>query len=173
MASAQRKRLTIRVVERLTPEEIAWDTALPGFNARRRKDGTYYGLKYRFGRGRSGRQRWYTIGRHGAPWTVETARIEARRLIGIVADGGDPADKRDADKAAITLAELCERYLAAVPTLATRRGAPKKPSTLATDRGRIERHIKPLLGALRVDTVKVRDVEHYRATWRAARPRPT
>ena len=30
------------------------------------------------------------IGRHGAPWTPDTARNEARRLLGIVANGFDP-----------------------------------------------------------------------------------
>jgi integrase len=161
MADAARKQITIRTVEKLAAGETAWDAKLPGFNARRRQEGTFYGLKYRVGRGRRARQRWYTIGRHGAPWTVETARIEAKRLLGIVADGGDPADRRDAAKAAITVAELCDRYLAAVPTLPTRRGAPKKASTLATDRGRIERHIKPLLGQHRVDTITPRDVERF------------
>ena len=129
MADAARKQITIRAVEKLAAGETAWDARLPGFNARRRQEAIFYGLKYRVGRGRRARQRWYTIGRHGAPWTVETARIEAKRLLGIVADGGDPADKRDADKAAITVAELCDRYLAAVPTLPTRRGAPSRPSS--------------------------------------------
>jgi hypothetical protein len=40
---------------------------------------TYF-LKVRIGN----RQRWLTIGRHGAPWTPETARKEALRLLGEV-----------------------------------------------------------------------------------------
>ena len=31
-----------------------------------------------------------SIGRHGSPWTPDTARNEARRLLGIVASGFDP-----------------------------------------------------------------------------------
>jgi hypothetical protein len=41
------------------------------------------------------------------------------------------------------VAALCDLYLAEGCET-------KKPSTLATDHGRIERHIKPLLGAKRI-----------------------
>ena len=46
-----------------------------------------YVLHYRT---EEGRQRWYTIGRHGSPWTPETARAEAQRLLGEVRRGLDP-----------------------------------------------------------------------------------
>jgi hypothetical protein len=108
-----------------------------------------------------GRQRWYTIGRHGSPWTPETARSEARRLLGLVANGGDPAAAKHTKSKAATVAELCDLYLtdAEAGRLLTRRKGPKKPSTLAIDRGRIGRHIKPLLGQLKVSAVTREDVE--------------
>jgi integrase len=54
----------------------------------------------------------------------------------------------------MTVAQLCDAYLAALPTLLLRRARrPKKDSTVASDKGRIERHIKPLLGSLPVDAV--------------------
>ena len=43
----------------------------------------------------------------------------------------------------------------------TRRRAAKKASTLATDRGRIERHIKPLLGRHSVASVTREDIETF------------
>jgi integrase len=43
----------------------------------------------------------------------------------------------------------------------TRRKAGKKASTIATDRSRIERHIKPLLGTLSVPAVTRADVESF------------
>ncbi|WP_314963885.1 Arm DNA-binding domain-containing protein [Bradyrhizobium cosmicum] len=49
-----------------------------------------YVLKYRV----FGRQRFVTIGPHGAPWTRERARKEAKRLLGLVANGKDPAEER-------------------------------------------------------------------------------
>lgn len=44
----------------------------------------------------------------------------------------------------------------------TRRQTTKKASTLDGDRGRIERHIKPLLGALKVAAVTRGDIEQFR-----------
>ena len=43
----------------------------------------------------------------------------------------------------------------------TRRKDAKKESTILTDRGRIERHIKPLLGTMSVPSVTRNDVEEF------------
>ncbi len=132
-----------------------------GFGARRqRSNAVAYVLLYRT---TEGRQRWYTIGRHGSPWTPETARSEARRLLGLVAAGADPATVKHAKRKAATVAELCDLYLsdAEAGRFLTRRKAPKKSSTLALDRGRIERHIKPLLGQHKVSAVTREDVETF------------
>jgi integrase len=116
-----------------------------------------------FYRTAEGRQRWHTIGRHGAPWTPETARKEAQRILGQVAGGGDPAGDKGAVRKVATVAELCDRYLedAEGGRLLTRRRTAKKTSTLATDRGRIERHIKPVLGMLKVTAVRREDIERF------------
>jgi Arm DNA-binding domain/Phage integrase, N-terminal SAM-like domain len=110
-----------------------------------------------------GRLRRHTIGRHGSPWTPDTARNEARRLLGEVAGGEDPAGEKTAKRRAATVAELCDRYLgdAEAGRLLTPRGVSKKPSTLVTDRGRIERHIKPLLGAMKVTVVTRDDIDRF------------
>jgi integrase len=158
---ATRRRIGLRQVRALKPGETIWDASLSGFGARRQKsDAVAYVLYYRTG---EGRQRWYTIGRHGAPWTPETAREEAKRLLGDVAHKADPAAEKRAKRNAKTIAELCDLYLSDAETgrLVTRRRAAKKPSTLATDRGRIERHIKPLLGRRTVAAVTREDVETF------------
>lgn len=142
------RKITKAVVDRLKPGEKAWDTATTGFGVRCQRKYKIFWLKYRF----QGRPRWYTIGKHGAPWTVEGARKEAKRLLGQVAAGIDPAEARDRAKGDLTIAELCDLYL--------REGcATKKPSTVATDRGRIERHIKPVLGKMGVRQVRKGDVQ--------------
>ena len=157
----EQKRIGLREVRALGPNAIIWDAAVAGFAARRR-DGSVvsYLVKYRTA---DGRQRWHTIGRHGSPWTPDEARDEAKRLLGEVVRGGDPAADKHAVRTAATVAELCDRYLADAEAgrLLTRRGNSKKPSTLLTDRGRIERHIKPLLGRLTVVAVTRRDIEHF------------
>ena len=57
-------------------------------------------------------QRWFTIGRHGSPWTPESARRQAFRILGDVARGIDPALQKQGGREAITFGELCDLYLA-------------------------------------------------------------
>ena len=158
---AEKKRIGLREVRTLRPNQILWDSAVIGFHARRqRSPSVTYAVFYRTA---EGRQRWHKIGRHGAPWTPEKAREEAVRILGSVAGGTDPAGERDAVRKAKTVAELCDLYLADAEAgrLLTRRKLAKKPSTLATDRGRIERHIKPQLGRMTVAAVTREDIERF------------
>ena len=155
------KRIGLKVVRALGPGETVWDSAVPSFGARRQKGATVaYVLKFRTA---EGRQRWHTIGRHGAPWTPDMAREEAKRLLGEVASGGDPSGEKIAKRKALTVAELCDRYFedALAGKVRTRSKAAKKASTLTIDRGRIERHIKPLLGAMSVTAVTRHDIEKF------------
>lgn len=156
-------RITKRVVDGLEAGEIAWDSEMPGFGARCLPSGRrVYVLKYRVGKGRTARQRWYTIGQHGAPYTPETARVEARRLMGLIAGRDDPQAHRHADLKADTVAAFCDRYMQdARKGLVTYRGKPKRQSTLGVDAGRIERHIKPMLGHLKVKDVGRTEVERF------------
>ena len=86
--------ITIRTVQSLTPGQTIWDAghrkAVRGFGVRRQRGAAVYVVKYRA----LGRQRFLTIGPHGSPWTPEKARKEAKRLLGLVAGGKDPADER-------------------------------------------------------------------------------
>ena len=155
------KKIGLREVKALKPGEVAWDPTLPGFGVRRqRSEVVAYFLKSRT---TEGRQRWHTIGRHGAPWTPDTARDEAKRLLGEVVQGADPAAEKQAKRKAQTVAELCEMYWADAEAgrLMTRRRAAKKASTLLSDKGRIEKHIKPLLGRLKVGSVTREDIEAF------------
>jgi integrase len=62
---------------------------LVGFGARRQRKHVHYLLRYRL----NGKQRFHSIGRNGA-WTPDSARTEARRLLGLVAQRVDPANER-------------------------------------------------------------------------------
>src|ERR1700678_180913 len=157
----ERHRIGLREVRKLSPGQIVWDSAVPAFGARRQKgEAVNYVLFYRTS---EGRQRWVTIGRHGAPWTPDMAREEAKRILGEVVKGGDPAAAKSAKRNAATVADLCEQYFAEAEAgrLLTRRQTSKKASTLATDKGRIERHIVPLLGRLSVAAVTREDVDAF------------
>lgn len=156
---AQARRIGLKEIRALAPGEIVWDMSLPGFGARRQQtDHVHYVLKYR---NASGRQRWFTIGQHGRPWTPDTARDEAKRRLGTIVDGGDPVADKIAKRSAATVAELCDQYLmdAKAGRVLKRDGSPKKASTLAIDTGRIERHIKPLIGSYTVASVTREDIE--------------
>jgi integrase len=159
----RKRRIGLRDVRQLREGETIWDGAVSGFGARRQKGKTVsYILKYRTA---AGRQRWYVIGRHGSPWTPDDAREEAIRLLGEIVGPAkaDPAADKAARRKAVTVSELCDAYLsdAKAGRLLTRRQAAKRPSTLATDRGRIEDHIKPLLGRMAVAAATRADVEKF------------
>jgi integrase len=75
----------------------------------------------------------------------------------------DPAADKKARRHSETVAELCDQYWrdAESGRLLTRRKVAKKASTLISDRGRIERHIKPLLGKMKVNAVAREDIETF------------
>jgi integrase len=155
------RKIGLTEVRSLKPGQTIWDGAVAGFGARRQRSAAVsYVLFYRT---REGRQRWHTIGRHGSPWTPDTARAEAQRLLGRVVDGADPAAAKQSKRRAATVSELCDLYLADAEAgrLLTRRKTLKKASTLEIDRGRIERHIKPLLGQIKVAAVASDDVDGF------------
>jgi len=158
---AERKRLGLREVRALAPGDYVWDAVVSGFCARRQR-GTamVYLVRYRT---EEGRQRWHKIGLHGSPWTPDSARDEAKRILGEAATGADPAAERRAKRKAATMNELCDLYWkdAEAGNLMTRRRAPKKASTLLSDKGRIDRHIRPLLGQMKVASVTRPDVEAF------------
>jgi hypothetical protein len=85
-----------------------WERRRRRFCARRQKGAAVaYVLKYRTV---GGKQRWHTIGKHGAPWTPDLARAEAKRLLGDVVEGLDPAGTKQAERRAETVADPCEQY---------------------------------------------------------------
>jgi integrase len=149
----------LREVRVLGPGETVWDETVPGFGARRQKGpAVTYFLKYRNG---DGRQRWHSIGRHGAPWTPETARAEAKRLLGAIAAGADPAAERSAWKQAPTVAELATRFLS------EHADAKRKPRTAREYRRQVEKQILPALGEKRVAEVTRQDVAQFHHSRRA------
>jgi integrase len=142
------QRITIPIVKSLRTGETVWDSEVRGFGVRRQRRDPVYVLKTRI----AGRQRFFTIGMHGKGWTVETARREAGRLLGLIAGGADPAYARDVAKLDPTMNALFDRYLA-------EGCANKKPSTLLRDRSRIDRHLRPLVGQIRLRNVTRATIE--------------
>jgi hypothetical protein len=63
----------------------------------------------------------------------------------------------------MTVAELCDDYWKDVTGggVLVRGGKRKKPSTLLSDKGRIDGHVRPLLGRLNMAAVTRADVESF------------
>src|SRR4051812_46392844 len=108
-----KQRLTKRVADGLTPaskDTFTWDSDLPGFGLKVTPTGRKtYVLQYRLG-GRMGNTKRLTLGQHGVV-TAEGARVEARKLLGVIAHGVDPAAQRRSDTGSgITLADALARF---------------------------------------------------------------
>jgi integrase len=133
---------------------VAWCGTLPGFGLSVRPSGSKtFIAQYDFG-GRRGVTRRVTIGRFPL-FTVEQARKQADTILRNAKSGIDHAETKAKRRAELTVAELCDEYLA--------EGCEhKKALTIATDKGRIERHIKPLLGAMKISDVRSKDIERFK-----------
>jgi integrase len=141
---------------------VLWDSELKGFGVRVQKGGSKsYVLHYRIGTGRGAPLRKLTIGRHGSPWTPETAR-EAKTLLGIIENGADPAADKMARREAPTIAELAERFLA------EHADAKRKSSTAAEYKRLLGKIILPAFGKRKVADVTRADVTKLHHANRAA-----
>ena len=158
-------KITKTAVERLQPDSgWLWDIEVKGFGARRQVDGVFYYLRYRLG----GAQRVKSIGRHGSPWTPDTARSKAKEKLGKVAAGADPFVEEAKVRAAETFGGELIRYL-------SRKRAAMKPRAFAEVERHLMNHAKPLhrmrLGEIDRRTVALRLAEIEEASGPVARNR--
>jgi integrase len=164
-------KLTKQTVDALKPSKVGvkgsysieWDQELRGFGVKVVASGLKtFVVQYRNAQGRSRR---IMIGRYGV-MTVEEARREAKTVLGRIARGVDPLEEKQAAASdAITVAEVCDWYLAEAEAgrILGKRRRPIKASTLAMDRSRIDVHIRPLLGKRAVSALKLGDIEGAQA----------
>ena len=108
------RRITKRLMDSLKPsgdDRFVWDDTLIGFGVRVQPTGAKsYVVKYRAGSGRGAPTRRVTLGRIGT-LTPDEARALARKMLGAVAHGSDPAALRAAERRASTFRELAEIFL--------------------------------------------------------------
>ena len=116
-----------------------------------------FGLRYR---NTYGREHYVSLGSAMAI-SVDEARKVAKGLIEkIRREEFDPASERRENRRVMTVDQACDQYIEFIKAggFVSRSGG-KKPSTIATDLGRINRHIRPLLGKMVLKDVERSDVE--------------
>lgn len=150
-------KITKRFVDSIRPdperESIHWDDDVKGFGLKVSKSGRKVFLL--FYRTRDGRQRKPTIGTHGAV-TADEARKVARSWLAEVVRGGDPGGDRLEKRAALTVAELAEKYL-------ERSRKRIRPTSYDREEALLRLHILPALGSHRLPTISRRDVAKLHA----------
>lgn len=126
---------------------VLWDVALRGFGLRVQPTGRKsFALFYRT---TDGTKRLVTVGRY-PEMTLDEARRKARRMLGQVADGADPAEERRRSRQAATFAELATAYLAD-------HARPRKRSAYA-DEQRIRDYLTPAWGSRKAAKIRRADV---------------
>jgi integrase len=150
-----RARITKRLVDGLKPTETdyyAFDTDTVGFAVRvRATGGMSYIVQYKAGSGRGAPARRVTLGGVGK-MTPEQARAAARKVLGSVAHGEDPAADKANERRSLPLGDVIEAFLA------EHAEAKRKASTAAWYRGGLQRIIKPALGGMNPGKVTRQDV---------------
>lgn len=160
MAEPRREKITKTVVDGIEPDStddvVVWDTQLKGFRVRVRPSGRkVYEVRYRSG----SRQRLFTIGTHGSPWTADKARAKALTTLSAVEGGEDPQADRDGLRRALTVSELIAAYLEKAPA----DKPSKRQSSWRTDRTNLVRHLEPLLGRMVARDLTPADLSEWQA----------
>jgi integrase len=161
-AAGGRIRITKSVVDRLGPGDLIWDSDVRGFGVRCQRRAKKYVLKTRV----NGRQRWFTIGQHGSPWTPDAARKEALSLLGDIHRGVDLSKLRTGNRSQPTMSDLCDRYLG------EHAAQHKKASSAAEDKRNIANHVIPLLGPKLVAEVSRSDIDAFKRAARGGKTAP-
>jgi hypothetical protein len=157
-------KLTKRTIDAIRPdphhERFVWDDEVRGFGLRVKPSGLRsFIVQYRNSTSVSRR---LTLGKFGI-LTADEARKLAKITLANVVKGADPAKERAEGRKSTTIRQLCQAYLdASQKGLVLGKGRrPKKPSTMYVDRGRIERHIIPLLGNRAVRDLNTPDIARF------------
>jgi integrase len=150
--SVRLTRRSVEAAQKGAARYFIWDSDLKGFGLRVETSGTKtYVVRYRVGGGRRGTLRQFKIGRANK-LTPDEARDQAKAALAAVETGKDPQAERNEARKVLTVAELCDLYMAeGVST--------KKPGTVALDQIRVDRHIKPQIGGRKITELDAGDVE--------------
>ena len=145
-------KITKTTVDKIEPidgkDVYLWDSVLSGFGLKVTPKGRkVFLIQYRI----AGRTRRVTIGALGVV-TPEQARNAAKKMLGAVAAGNDPAQAKDEQRAAVSVSSLLDVFFDEhVKTKL-------KPNTIDAYQRTIKLHIKPKFKTQKIKDVKRSDI---------------
>ncbi|WP_296201199.1 site-specific integrase [uncultured Hyphomicrobium sp.] len=138
-----RGRITKSAVDNLSTGEVLYDITLLGFAVRARsKSKSYFIHKWV-----RGRQEFFTIGKHGSPWTADTARKRAVQLLNKYESGSNPAQEKRAEAEALTVDAAQKLFM-------TQHGPKLKERTRTEYQRLLDKIIVPELGSRRLNQIE-------------------
>lgn len=149
-------RITKSAIARLGPNEVIRDTELTGFGARSRAKVITYFVEKKVRR----RRMFITIGRHGSPWTADTARKKASSLLVEMAAGGDPVERQRREREALTFKQAQALFL-------EQHGPKLKPRTATEYRRLLDKVIVPRFGNRLLQEITKTDIAQFHADQRS------
>lgn len=133
-------------------EFLVSDSVLTGFAIRVRASGSMsYVVLYRFGSGRGGISRRFTIS-STRKITPDEARKIAKEVLADVVKGGDPANEKTKRRDACTFSQLVTEYLKIIKDK-------KKESTYYLYRHWLEDLASPVLGKKKAEDIRTNEIE--------------
>ncbi len=148
------KKVTLTAVQQMEDDQIIRDTELKGFGVRKRKGRPSYFLQTRV----NGRQRWITIGVHGAPWTPASARKEALRILSETKTGVDHNEERKRNRSIPLIKDAAVLFL-------EEHGAKVSQITLRDYKRLVRDYILPSFGNYKVDELNKAAVSKAHTKW--------
>lgn len=155
MATGRINKRTVDALKAGDRDQFLWDEELRGFGIKVTPLGVKsYLLQYRMG-GREAATRRYTIGRHGSPWSPDSARDRAKVVLEQARSGKDPQlHERAQRRAAVDLAfdTYLERFLSQYGRAHWRDG------TYASAASNLRRLVVPVLSKKPLPQIDRRDL---------------
>ena len=160
-------RITASTIKTAQPEEreyTLWDSELSGFGLRVYPSGEQrFIVKYRVGRGRLGKQRRTSLGSPGNPFTAQEARQHASTILSEARLGHDPAEAMRISAAeAMTVNEFLNLWETEAAPFDRRSGKRRKDSSVNADIRRVNIHVRPTIGKLRLSELSADHLKKLR-----------